>query len=84
MLSPAPDPAITSWNSVEVWIDPFLSPPYILMLLSNSSGNCRIYDPAEGYRIVFEASSYDDAQAWLLEDEYELLEGKLLASDFSN
>jgi len=54
------------------------------MLLTNSSGNCSIHDPAEGYRIVFEASSYDDAQAWLLEDEYELLEGKLLASDLLN
>lgn len=80
-LSPALDPAKPDWNFVEVWIDPMLSPPYILLLLSDPSGQCRVYDPAERYRIVFTSATYDEAQTWLLEDEYEPIEGRLSASE---
>lgn len=79
--SPALDPAKHEWNFVEVWIDPMLSPPYILLLLGDSNGNCRVHDPAESYRIVFTSATYDEAQTWLLEDEYEPIEGRLSASD---
>lgn len=78
---PALDPAKSDWDFVEVWIDSMLFPPYILLLLSDPSGSCRVYDPAEGYKVVFSSANYDDAQTWLLEDEYEPVEGRLAASE---
>lgn len=79
--SRALDPAKSDWNFVEVWIDPMLSPPYILLLLGGLSGRCRVHDPAEGYKVVFSSATYDEAQTWLLEDEYELVEGRLSVSE---
>lgn len=81
MSSPALDPARGDWNFVEVWIDPLLSPPYLLLLLGDSSGSCRVHDPAEGYKLVFSSTTYDEAQTWLLEDEYEPIEGRLSATE---
>jgi hypothetical protein len=78
-LSPGLDRANSSWNFAEVWIDPMLSPPYVLLLLADPSGHCRVHDPAEGYKIVFASANYDEAQNWLLEDEYEPIEGRLAA-----
>ncbi len=75
------DPAKSAWNFVEVWIDPMLSPPYILLLLGDPTGRCRVYDPAEDYKVVFSSATYDEAQTWLLEDEYEPVEGRLSASE---
>jgi hypothetical protein len=80
-LFPALDPAKSDWDFVEVWIDPMLSPPYILLLLGDPAGSCRVYDPAENYKVVFSSATYDEAQIWLLEDEYEPVEGRLSASD---
>lgn len=79
MLSPAPNLADNNWNFAEVWIDPLLSPPYILLLLAESSGNYRVYDPSEGYQVVFTGASYEEAENWLLEDEFEPVEGRLSA-----
>ncbi|NCQ97261.1 MAG: hypothetical protein EWV75_19420 [Microcystis wesenbergii Mw_QC_S_20081001_S30D] len=76
-LSPAPNLADNNWNFAEVWIDPLLSPPYILLLLAESSGNYRVYDPSEGYQVVFTGASYEEAENWLLEDEFEPVEGRL-------
>ncbi len=81
MLSHALDPAKSEWNFVEVWIDPMLSPPYLLLLLGDPTGSCRVCDPAESYKVVFSSATYDEAQTWLLEDEYEPVEGRLSASD---
>ncbi|MFM7905636.1 MAG: hypothetical protein ACKPA9_10900 [Microcystis sp.] len=78
-LSPAPNLADNNWNFAEVWIDPLLSPPYILLLLAESSGNYRVYDPSEGYQVVFTGTSYEEAENWLLEDEFEPVEGRLSA-----
>ncbi|NJL41591.1 MAG: hypothetical protein HC899_36555 [Leptolyngbyaceae cyanobacterium SM1_4_3] len=79
--SRALNPAKNEWSFVEVWIDPLLSPPYILLLLGAPSGSCHVYDPAEGYKVVFSSATYDEAQTWLLEDEYEPVEGRLSALD---
>jgi hypothetical protein len=79
--SRALDPAKSDWNFVEVWIDPMLSPPYILLLVGDPSGRCLVHDPAEDYKVVFSSATYDEAQTWLLEDEYEPVEGRLLASE---
>ena len=79
--SPALDPAKTDWDFVEVWIDPLLSPPYLLLLMGEPSGSCRVHDPADGYKVVFSSATYDEAQTWLLEDEYEPIEGRIAASE---
>ena len=79
--SRALDPAKSDWNFVEVWIEPMLSPPYILLLVGDPSGRCLVHDPAEDYKVVFSSATYDEAQTWLLEDEYEPVEGRLLASE---
>ncbi len=49
MSFPVLDPAKSESDFVEVWIDPMRSPPYILILLGDSSGSYRVYDPAENY-----------------------------------
>ena len=72
-----PDRVKDNWDLAEVWIDAILSPPYILLLLGDRNGNCSIYDPAEGYKVIFTSSSYKEAQLWLLEDEYDLVEGRI-------
>ncbi|WP_041430882.1 hypothetical protein [Synechococcus sp. PCC 6312] len=79
--SPGLDPANNEWAFAEVWMDAMLTPPYLLLLLSSPSGSYHIYDPAEHYKLVFSCASYEEAQAWLLEDEYEPVEGKVLVSD---
>jgi hypothetical protein len=78
---PVLDPANRNWNFAEVWIDLMLSPPYILLLLGDPSGRCCVYDPSERYEVVFTSASYGEAQNWLLEDEYEPVEGRLSASE---
>lgn len=78
--SPVREPAKTDWDFVEVWIDPLLSPPYLLLLMGEPSGSCRVHDPADGYKLVFSSATYDEAQTWLLEDEYEPIEGRLTES----
>lgn len=78
---PAPDSVKSNWEFAEVWIDAMLSPPYILLLLGERTGNCCVYDPAEGYKVIFTSSTYEEAQLWLLEDEYEPIEGRVSASE---
>ncbi|MEH2415813.1 hypothetical protein [Nostoc sp.] len=79
--SPAQDRVKNNWEFTEVWIDPMLSPPYILLLLCESGDNCQVYDPAQGYKIVFSSNDYNGAKLWLLEDDYEPIEGRLLAAE---
>jgi hypothetical protein len=69
------------WNFLEVWVDPMQSPPYILLLLGDKTNGCYVFDPAEHYRLVKAFSSYEEAQLWLLEDEYEPVEGRLSSSE---
>ena len=77
------DPAKNNWNFLEVWVDPMQSPPYLLILLGDKSGCCQILDPAEQYKLIKLCDSYDQAQIWLLEDEYEPIEGRLSESELS-
>lgn len=55
---PAPDLVKNNWEFTEVWIDPMLSPPYILLLLCDSEGNCQIYDPKQGEKVVFSSNNF--------------------------
>ncbi|GCA91987.1 hypothetical protein MAE30S32_06390 [Microcystis aeruginosa 11-30S32] len=36
-----------------------------------------MYDPSEGYQVVFTGASYEETENWLLEDEFEPVEGRL-------
>ena len=83
--SPALDPVKkNSWNFLEVWVDSMQSPPYLLLVLGDESGRCNILDPADRYKLVKNYDTYDQAQLWLLEDEYEPLEGRLLEAECSD
>lgn len=55
---PAPNPVKNNWEFAEVWIDAMLSPPYVLLLLVDPEGKCCVYDPAEGYKVIFTGSIY--------------------------
>ncbi|MBH8562743.1 hypothetical protein I8748_11220 [Nostoc sp. CENA67] len=83
MSSPEQNLVKNDWEFTEVWIDPMLSPPYILLLLCDSEENCQIYDPAQGYKVIFSSQSYETAKLWLLEDEYEPITGRLLATELA-
>lgn len=70
-----------TWKFLELWVDPVLFPPKILMLVGEQNGTCRIFNPASNYKLVVTHSNYQTAQEWLLEDEYERVEGQLLAEE---
>lgn len=67
------------WDISEVWIDPMQSPPYVLLLMCVGTGSCSIFDPAQGYEIVKEFASYREARLWLMEDEYEVVDSRVVA-----
>lgn len=79
MLSPAQNLA-DNWEFTELWVDPTASPPYVLILLGDNSGTSCVYDPSQSYQLVFRSDTYEEAKLWLLEDEYERVEGRLPAS----
>ncbi len=83
MLFPAPDLAtqINNWQFIELWVDPIVFPPRVLMLVGSKNGNCCIYDPSANYQPKFVSSTYDEAHSWLLEDDYERVDGRLLATE---
>lgn len=61
----------------EVWADDTARPPYVLMMLGDSSGQLfDIYDPGEKY-VLYSTNSYQDAMFWLTEDEYTKVDGKM-------
>lgn len=41
------------WEFAEIWVDPWLSPPYILMLVKEESGKLSIQNPAQNYESIF-------------------------------
>ncbi|ACK73408.1 conserved hypothetical protein [Gloeothece citriformis PCC 7424] len=83
MLSHAPNLAeqINNWEFVELWVDLIVFPPRLLMLVGDKHGKSYIYDPVEKYKLIFSGSTYEEAHSWLLEDEYERVDGRLLAED---
>lgn len=75
------DEQIKNWQFLEVWIDPILFPPRVLLLLGDQEGCCDIYDPENQYKLIFKSKTYEQANSWLLEDEYERLETRVLAEE---
>ncbi len=66
---------------VEVWIDTSSNGQYFLIVRGYADGTCQIADPQEGGKLVKACSSYQAAQTWLNEDEYDLVEGRVLLSE---
>lgn len=81
MLSPTLESVKDNWSFLEVWIDPMQSPPYLLMLMGDRMGVCHVCDPVENYKVVLTSQSYEEAQLWLLEDEFEPINGRLSLSE---
>lgn len=76
-----PDLVKGDWNFLEVWVDSMQSPPYVLLLLGDKVKECYVFDPAAQYGLVKAFQDYEEAQLWLLEDEYEPLEGRLSSAE---
>jgi hypothetical protein len=68
----------TEWEFAEIWADTLISPPYILMLVKENSGKFCIHNPAQNYKVIFSSDNYEAAKMWLLEDEYERLNSRIL------
>jgi hypothetical protein len=54
MLSHAPALAeqAKTWKFLELWVDPVLFPPKILMLVSGQDVTCRTFNPTSDYKVV--------------------------------
>jgi hypothetical protein len=83
MLSPEliQEKQINPWEFIELWIDPIVFPPTILMLIKNKDNQFNICDIANNNKVIFSTSNYDEANSWLLEDEFERVDGRLLAEE---
>ena len=83
MLYPAPNPVkqTTDWNFLELWVDGMVFPPRILMLVSEKNDQFSIYDPSRNYQPIFTSTTYDQAHSWLLEDDFERVDGRLLSEN---
>ena len=68
----------TEWEFAEIWVDPLISLPYILMLVKEFLGNFCIHNQAQNYKVIFSSDNYEAAKMWLLEDEYERLNSRIL------
>lgn len=62
-------------------VDPIVFPPRILMLVGEQNSKCCIYYSSANYKLLFLSSSYGKAHSWLGEDEYERVDGRLLATE---
>jgi len=40
-----------------------------------------VLDPSEEYKAVYRGQNYEEARAWLLEDEYSLVGGRVFPDD---
>ena len=63
----------------EVWVDESADVPYALFVFPDTTrtGGIVIIDPKEGDKVVYVASTYEEAKLWLLEDEYTRVEGRM-------
>lgn len=55
MSSPAQNlvEQINDWEFIELWVDPIVFPPRILMLVGGKNSKCCIYDPSANYKLLF-------------------------------
>ena len=51
------------------------------MLMGDRMGVCRVCDLVENYKVMLTSQSYEEAQLWLLEDEFESINRKISFSE---
>lgn len=66
-----------NWVFIEIWLDIGLNPPYVLQLIHDKDGQYQIIDPQENYKILYSTQSYEEARYWLVEDEYQIVDGRV-------
>ncbi|TAE76157.1 MAG: hypothetical protein EAZ60_10830, partial [Oscillatoriales cyanobacterium] len=51
MSSPAKNlvEQVNDWEFIELWVDPIVFPPRILMLVGGKNSKCGIYEPSANY-----------------------------------
>lgn len=62
----------------EVWSDESFDIPYILILGQFADKTEIIVMDPKDNAIVFQSSDYNKARLWLLEDEYTLVDGRMI------
>ena len=62
----------------EIWADGGSPTPYVLIVAEmDDEQGVVVIDPQNAKRIVHRAADYESAKLWLLEDEYERVEGRM-------
>ena len=58
-------------------------PTYLLLVMPDPKDphQVLILDPFVKYQTVYRAQTYEEAQTWLLEDEYSLVDGRIFPDD---
>ena len=67
---------LSNWKFIEMWVDPTSDLPYVLMLVGDEDGSYKVYDPTEGYKVVYCERDYEKVKDFLLEDEYVQIHGR--------
>jgi len=67
---------------LEVWIDS-ASTEYVLVVRHVSASLVEVLDPQDQWKVIETFPSYEAAVHWLNEDEYDLVEGRVLRDDAS-
>jgi hypothetical protein len=63
----------------EIRVDDSARPAYVLMVeLEETGAGCVVIAPKNNYSVVHREPSYDLTLLWLSEDEYRLVEGRML------
>jgi hypothetical protein len=77
--------SISKHKWFEVWFDEGsdLLPSYLLIVVpdADNDGQVVVHDPFENNRIVHQGQSYEETTAWLAEDEYSLVVGRVFPDD---
>ncbi len=56
----------TQWEFAEIWVEPWLSPPHILMLVKKEqSGKFSIQNSGQNYKSIFTSDTYEESLMWL-------------------
>jgi hypothetical protein len=52
------------------------------MVIKIENNQFNIYDIAQKNKVIFSSLNYEEVHSWLTEDEYEKVDGRILADEF--